>query len=127
MEQRLQVRAKTAAPFFRITAPGKLTTLHAFVHTDGGSPFGALTEGSGGNLYGTTQVGGAHGVGTVFEITTAGKLTTIYSFCAQTGCADGKNPQGGVVQATDGNFYGTTANGGAKGWGTVFEVTPVVC
>jgi uncharacterized repeat protein (TIGR03803 family) len=75
------------------------------------------------------------GCGTVFEITTEGKLTPLYSFCSQTGCADGASPNGGLVQATNGNFYGTTSQGGANvvpacttfeefGCGTVFEITP---
>ncbi|HEV2383603.1 MAG TPA: choice-of-anchor tandem repeat GloVer-containing protein [Terriglobia bacterium] len=47
-------------------------------------------------------------------------LATIYNFCAQSGCADGANPEAGLVLAGNGDFYGTTAAGGANGAGTVF-------
>ncbi len=79
-----------------------------------------------GNFYGTTYSGGAgiYGNGTVFKITPTGTLTTLYSFCTQSGCADGDNPAAGLVQGTDGNFYGTTTGGGANNGGTVFKITP---
>ncbi len=67
---------------------------------------------------------GANGVGTVFKITPSGTLTTLYSFCPQSGCTDGAEPNAALVQATDGNFYGTTFEGGANGVGTVFKITP---
>lgn len=108
-----------------IASPAQtLTTLANFNGTDGASPRGALVQGFDGNFYGVTVVGGAHGQGTVFEITPGGKLTTLYSFCAQTGCTDGENPVAGLIQATNGKFYGTTSAGGANGQGTVFEITP---
>jgi len=87
-------------------------------------------QASDGNFYGTTIGGGAgicggDGCGTVFKITPSGTLTTLYSF----GGADGTNPAAGLVQATDGNFYGTTSEGGASdncsdGCGTIFEISP---
>jgi uncharacterized repeat protein (TIGR03803 family) len=53
-------------------------------------------------------------------------LTTVYDFCSGSGseCSDAQNPQVGPIQASDGNFYGTTANGGANGKGAIFQVTP---
>jgi uncharacterized repeat protein (TIGR03803 family) len=76
-----------------------------------------------GNLYGTTVQGGAncppYGCGTIFKITPSGTLTTLHSFDD----TDGTEPHG-LIQATNGNFYGTTAFGGANGEGTVFEITP---
>jgi uncharacterized repeat protein (TIGR03803 family) len=54
----------------------------------------------------------------------AQSFSTIYNFCSQRNCNDGGGPQAGLVQATDGNFYGTTKGGGSGGWGTVFKVTP---
>jgi uncharacterized repeat protein (TIGR03803 family) len=83
-----------------------------------------------GSLYGTTEAGGNtdvlcdSGCGTIFSITPAGTLTTLYSFCAQTDCLDGAVPLAGVVQASDGNFYGTTLLGGRNGYGIVFKLTP---
>ncbi|MGB9235601.1 MAG: choice-of-anchor tandem repeat GloVer-containing protein, partial [Terriglobales bacterium] len=86
-------------------------------------------QASNGNFYGTTRTppggeGGAYGYGTVFEITPAGKLTTLHSFDG----TDGAYPYAGLVQASDGNLYGTTVNGGANnvcnsGCGTVFKIT----
>jgi uncharacterized repeat protein (TIGR03803 family) len=84
-----------------------------------------LVQGTGGNFYGTTISGGANGpAGTVFKITPSGTLTTLYSFCSQSGCTDGNQPYAGLVQATGGNFYGTTRAGGAQHVGTVFKITP---
>ena len=115
---------------FKITPGGALTTLHSFCSqpncTDGGNPYAGLVQGSDGNFYGTTFERGANGSGTVFKITPAGTLTTLYSFCAQTNCADGSIPYAGLVQGTDGNFYGTTTQGaGTYGnGGTVFKISP---
>ena len=98
--------------------------LHSFDLTDGSMPLAGLIQGTDGSLYGTTQLGGANLYGTVFKITPTGTLTTLYSFCSQSGCTDGDYPYASLVQGTDGNFYGTTANGGANGGGTVFKITP---
>ncbi|MGO9540968.1 MAG: choice-of-anchor tandem repeat GloVer-containing protein [Terriglobales bacterium] len=112
---------------FELTPAGQLSTLYSFCSqpgcTDGGSPIAGLVQ-VGGNFYGTTQLGGANNAGTVFEITPAGQMTTLYSFCPQEGCADGAIPWAGLVQATNGNLYGTTSQGGTNGAGTVFEITP---
>jgi uncharacterized repeat protein (TIGR03803 family) len=104
------------------------TTLLNFSATNGANPYlMSLVQGTDGNFYGTTSDGGTddppNNDGTVFKITPAGMLTAIYSFCAQTGCTDGEHPAAGLVQATDGNFYGTTTYGGANGGGTVFKIT----
>jgi uncharacterized repeat protein (TIGR03803 family) len=123
---------------FKITPAGKLTTLASFCLpgcADGSSPHAGLVQATDGNFYGTTYYGGTNctsnfnlGCGTVFKVTPAGKLTTLHSFCADTGCADGFHPQAGLVQATDGNLYGTTQLGGgcdiAYDCGTVFKITP---
>jgi len=120
--------------FFRITPAGALTTLSSFTGVPAAFfPATTLVQGANGKLYGTTQVGGAHcggaGCGAVFSVTLAGKLETIYSFCAQPNCADGDLPTAGLIQATDGNFYGTASSGGNStgcegGCGTVFKITP---
>jgi uncharacterized repeat protein (TIGR03803 family) len=112
---------------FQITAAGKLTTLYTFCAsgtcTDGGGPSG-LVQGANGDFYGTTDNGGAHGMGSVFKFSRSGGLTTLYSFCALANCVDGSDPKSGVVQGAGGNFYGTTNEGGAYGWGSVFGIAP---
>lgn len=108
---------------FKITSSGVETLLYTFTGgTDGGNPQSPLIQGSDGNFYGTTTAGGAHGDGTVFEITPSGTETVVYSFAG--GIGDGSDPAAGLLQASDGNFYGTTNQGGSSGDGTVFEVTP---
>ena len=113
---------------FKITAKGKLTTLYNFCSqtncTDGSDALAGLVQAADGNFYGTTAEGGANTSGTVFKITPKGKLATLYSFCSQTNCTDGATPYAGLVQATDGNFYGTTRFGGANNGGAVFKITP---
>lgn len=101
-----------------------LTTLVNFNGANGANPMNmTMVEGTDGNLYGTTNTGGAFDFGTVFKVSPSGTLTTLYSFCQQENCADGVNPVGGLVLGTDGNFYGTTIEGG-YGVGTVFKITP---
>jgi uncharacterized repeat protein (TIGR03803 family) len=77
-----------------------------------------------GNLYGVTTLGGANTWGMIFKITLGGTFTTLYSFCSQPVCTDGSQPFAALVEATDGNFYGTTSVAGANSYGTVFKVTP---
>jgi uncharacterized repeat protein (TIGR03803 family) len=101
-------------------------TLIIFDWTDGATPVDTpLVQGTDGNLYGTTLGGGSNGAGTVFKMTPEGALTTIYSFCSLAKCADGAEPYGGLVLASDGNFYGTTSQGGAVDGisGTIFKIT----
>ena len=114
---------------YRITPAGKLRRLYSFCGqancADGENPSAGLALATDGNFYGTTYAGGAYTAGTVFKITPKGILSTLYSFCSQPRCTDGANPPVAVlVQATDGNFYGTTCCGGAYGQGTVFKITP---
>jgi len=117
---------------FRITPEGELTTLYTFCPgseecPEGLEPYAGLVQGTDGGLYGTTIYGGvAQGAGTIFQITTEGQLTTLYTFCSSgTFCTDGANPAGGLIQATDGNFYGTTYHGSGDdctlGCGTIYE------
>jgi uncharacterized repeat protein (TIGR03803 family) len=117
---------------FKITPGGTLTTLHSFNFTDGYQPWAKLVQATDGNFYGTTSEGVVagspicgFGCGTVFKITPAGTLTTLHTFAGP----DGSFPLSGLVQGTDGNFYGTTSGGGASGacgasgCGTVFQMT----
>jgi uncharacterized repeat protein (TIGR03803 family) len=120
-----------AGVIFKITPAGKMTTLHAFCSekncADGDIPYGTLVQANNGNFHGTTWYGGNKDGGIVYEITPAGKLSTIYSFCSEKDCTDGVGPLAGLVQATDGNFYGTTTWHGANCiqiCGTTFKLTP---
>jgi uncharacterized repeat protein (TIGR03803 family) len=117
-----------AGTVFKMTPGGTVTTLYTFCSlpncSDGFDPTTALVQAADGNLYGTTQAGGANSAGTVFRITLNGTLTTLYSFCSLSNCADGNAPPGALIQGSDGNFYGTNRSGGANAAGTVFEITP---
>jgi uncharacterized repeat protein (TIGR03803 family) len=114
---------------FKISPKGNLTTLYSFCSlascTDGSNSFAPLVRGSDGNFYGTTADGGATGCcGTVFKITPHGRLTTLYSFCSQSNCPDGGYPFAGLIQGTDGMFYGTTGSGSLdSNYGTVFKIS----
>jgi uncharacterized repeat protein (TIGR03803 family) len=113
---------------FEVTPAGKLSDLYSFCSqtncADGMSPL-ALVLGSDGNFYGATSLAGNNSYsGTIFKMTMGGKLTTLYSFCPAGGsCSDGQYPVG-LVQASNGNIYGTTVNGGAVSYaGTIFEIS----
>lgn len=128
---------------YKITLSGKLTTIYTFCSqsecTDGALPYAGLIQATDGNLYGATLSGGVgaggceyaedvDGCGTVFRIDLSGKhMKTLYSFCVQSGCPDGSGPYGGLIQATDGTFYGTASRGGSQmcggGCGTVFSLS----
>ena len=112
---------------FEVSTVGQVQekTLYAFTGLDGEGPFSGLVRDSNGNLYGTTEFGGAYGHGAVFELTAAGKETVLYSF---TGTADGNAPSG-LLRDSHGNLYGTTFEGGITnsfcpyGCGVVFKIT----
>ena len=115
---------------YKVTPTGKYTPIYAFDGISGGNPNDPLTLGIDGNFYGTTAKGGktvqtcwdsSATCGTVFKITPGGKVTFLYKF-DQT---HGAGPLGPLVQASDGNFYGTTSAGGdASGDGVIFKITP---
>src|SRR5436190_4014327 len=103
---------------FQITTNGTLTNQFSFNNTNGAEPFASLMQGSDGNFYGTTQVSGAAGYGTVFKLTPSG-ITDLFSFNS----TNGAFPLGGLAQGSDGKLYGTTYSGGASNLGTVFQIT----
>jgi uncharacterized repeat protein (TIGR03803 family) len=103
---------------FRINPSGTYANLYSFT----GYPFDGLVQGSDGNFYGTTYEGGTHNLGTVFRISPGGTYSNLYSFVGSP--TDGANPTAGLVQGSDGNFYGTTGYGGTRGNGTVFRISP---
>ena len=109
---------------YKITSGGSVTTLYNFCPQqgcpDGYMPNG-LVQGADGNFYGTTDPVSVSPcptcIGTIFKLTPQGAFTTLHNFCSQTNCADGQNPQPGLIQASNGNFYGTTFSG------VIFEIT----
>lgn len=89
-------------------------------NADGAHPSAPLVQGLEGNLYGITPEGGTNGAGTIFKITPAGSLSTLFSF---PGNESSIVPTGGLIQADDGNLYGTSSVGGVDDSGTVFKIT----
>jgi len=114
---------------FQMTPSGSLTILHAFAGGMDGAypdyPRSPLIQAVDGNFYGTTQDGGTGcgnvGCGAIFRMSPSGVVTVVHAF---TNTSDGVSPSSPLIQATDGNFYGTTGDGGILGFGTVFTMTP---
>jgi uncharacterized repeat protein (TIGR03803 family) len=105
----------------KITPAGALTVLHWFTGgEDGAGPVGSLIQATDGNFYGTTSAGGTAHAGVIFKVTPAGVITTLHSFSQFT---TGLSPAAGVIQASDGHFYGTTDSGGASSFGTIYRMT----
>jgi len=115
----------SVAPLLRAQT---FTTLYTFCSrpacADGEAPGAGVIMDKLGNLYGTTELGGASVYGTVFELTPSGTETVLYNFCSASHCTDGQVPSAGLAFGKKGNLYGTTSSGGAYNYGTVFEVTP---
>jgi uncharacterized repeat protein (TIGR03803 family) len=108
---------------FKCTTSGTLTTLVNFTGANGTEPWGSLIQASDGNLYGLVWTNSTSpGYGTLFRCTTSGTLTTLVNFGVT---AIGNTPDGSLMKATDGNFYGTTVYGGSAGEGTIFKYNPV--
>jgi uncharacterized repeat protein (TIGR03803 family) len=134
--------AHNVGDVYKLTASGQQTVLHSFCSlkncADGSAPSGAgVIIDSQGNLYGTTLYGGASsngktttsGAGVVYKVDTSGNETVLYNFCSLANCADGSLPLGPLLMDSEGNLYGTTANGGTNGGmssgdGVVYKLTP---
>jgi uncharacterized repeat protein (TIGR03803 family) len=111
---------------FKITTNGTETVLYSFGsdypdESVGYGPQTPLVQGSDGNFYGTTKVGGDFSYGTVFRISPGGAYTNLYSFSGYP--TDGGTPNA-LVQGSDGNFYGTCLQGGTNYYGTIFRISP---
>jgi uncharacterized repeat protein (TIGR03803 family) len=106
---------------FSLSTNGTLTTLASLSGTNGTFPAAGLTPDADGNLFGAASQGGVSNAGAIFEINAAGQFTNLYSF---SGGADGANPRAALLLGNDGNLYGTTANGGTYGQGTLFVISP---
>jgi uncharacterized repeat protein (TIGR03803 family) len=105
---------------FRVGTNGGINPFVSFNQTNGAFPLAGLVRSANGAFYGTASAGGAFDSGTLFAIDPAGSLTTLYNF---NGTTDGSAPAATLVQGVDGNFYGSTTQGGAAGLGTIFQLT----
>jgi uncharacterized repeat protein (TIGR03803 family) len=105
---------------FKMTPQGALTSV-SLDGTNGAIPYAGLLLGRNGLLYGTTTTGGASGNGEVFRLNSqTGVITVLHSF----GGSDGASPEAPLTLGPGGEYYGTTAFGGANNFGTVFSITP---
>ena len=110
---------------FKISTGGVFSILHIFKGgtSDGWTPMSGLTEGTDGRFYGTTTAGGTYNMGIVYAVSATGAVSILHSFSgvdSVTGFDNGSGPVGGLLLASDGNFYGTTYGG----FGTVFRLSP---
>ncbi|MGC9948411.1 MAG: choice-of-anchor tandem repeat GloVer-containing protein [Bryobacteraceae bacterium] len=111
-----------AGAVYKLDAAGRYTMLYGFTGgADGSNPMAGVVRDPAGNLYGTTQYGGATGAGVVYKLDPAGRETVLHSF---TGSPDGAYPTAGVIRDSAGNLYGATPWGGASGGGVVYKVDP---
>ncbi|MFO1433737.1 MAG: choice-of-anchor tandem repeat GloVer-containing protein [Candidatus Competibacteraceae bacterium] len=108
---------------YRLAADGTFTVLHAFDYSlDGDFPSAGVIQDSAGNLYGTTTQGGPARSGTVYRLAPDGSsFTVLHAFDSGSG---GGLPYAGLIQDSAGNLYGTTAQGGITGAGTVYRLAP---
>ncbi len=113
--------ATSCGTAFKISPGGKFTTLHDFDSTDGGGQYAALVQGTDGEFYGTSApTGRPDEYGSIYKMTPNGTITVLHHFNG----TDGGAPFAPLIQATDGNFYGTTEGYGANNYGTIFRITP---
>jgi uncharacterized repeat protein (TIGR03803 family) len=99
----------------------RIATLFALTLGAGANPVGGLIQASDGNFYGTTAPGGVSGSGSVFKMTPTGSVTVLHSFSSSD--ANGQFPQSALIEASDGNLYGTCYEGGVSSVGTVFRIS----
>ena len=117
--------ANTVGEVFKMTLAGVVTVLHNFNVTDGSGPECSIIQGKDGNYYGTTSNGGTNSVGTIFRVTPTGGFTSLHSFTSGA-TGDGVSPVAGLIQATNGTFYGVVAGGGTGtgfGNGTLYKMS----
>lgn len=112
--------AQGGGSLFKMTPDGTIATLYPFDYEVGSNPDAGITAGNDGNFYGILHQGGPGNYGGIYKVTPAGEFTMLHQF---TGGEDGNRPVSRLLLASDGNFYGTTMEGGANGLGTFFRIT----
>lgn len=110
-----------AGTVYKFTPSGQFTALHEFGGSDGSDPVAPLVQGANDDFYGTTELGGTVNDGEVFRITSSGAFKVLSGF---DGAGNGGNPYSPVIQATDGDFFGTASGWGSSEWGTIYKLTP---
>jgi len=111
----------TSGSDFSLALGGTAKVIHTFSSEGGGvDPFAGLTLGTDGNFYGTTSAGGSAEYGTLYKLSSEGSFTILHNFL---GGSDGSSPLSAPIEASDGNFYGTT-NGNAGNPPTAYKYTP---
>jgi uncharacterized repeat protein (TIGR03803 family) len=118
-------KVRAGGTVFEITASGTQKVLHRFTLDDpaGYEPQGGVIADSAGNLYGTTELGGAYRYGTAWKLAPGGAMTVLHGFAAY--ADDGAQPIGTLTMDASGNLYGATESGGAaQAGGTVFKIAP---
>lgn len=118
----LEGGANYLGTLFRVSSKGDFEVLFNFDGAHGANPMAGLIQGTNGSFYGVTMGGGAYGLGALFEMTPNHTVKVLHSFLG--GSVDGSTPEGGIVQASDGNLYGTTSDGGEHQGGVLFRLTP---
>ena len=113
---------KDCGAVFEMTTAGVLLQSFSFPCGAGGNGPHGLMQATDGNFYGTTGAGGTANMGTVFKMTPDFQVSILYSFGSQIQ-HDGRRPAAGLMQATDGNLYGTTTQGGTVDMGTLFQIS----
>ena len=104
---------------WELSVAGEETVLHSFTGSDGSSLYEQnLAMDTEGNLYGTTEQGGAYGEGVAFKVNIGSRQETVlYSF---TGGSDGSVPSAGLLRDSNGRLFGATEGGGSRGFGVLF-------
>lgn len=108
--------------FYTNGLDGERTKIYDFNGSlEGQNPNGQIVEVGNGTFYGTLRFGGPNSAGSVYSLTASGEFELLHSF---DGGANGQFPYSGVLAHSDGNFYGTTINGGNNGDGIIYRITP---
>lgn len=111
-----------AGTIYKFLPNSSVSALGSFNFNNGSGSSAELLSTGKNNFVGTSTIGGQFGLGNIYQVNAKGKVTSLYSF---TGGSDGELPNAGLILGADGNYYGTTEEGGDLGLGTIFQVSPI--